>query len=578
MPPHVSPPGGAEIAAPSSATGLPAVDARSLPDAFQRVAAHFADSIALRTGKGEVELTWAEYRKRVERIATGLARAGIGRGDTVAMMLANRPECALVDTAAMHLGATPFSLYNTSSPEQIEYVLQHARSRMVVTEGRFLERILGVRPKLPALTDVVVVDEPAAGTRTLAELEFEPPADVDFDFEATWRAVSPDDIATLIYTSGTTGPPKGVELTHGNVVAALRAIHAVHPLRTGGRMMSWLPMAHVVDRVAAHYASLTCGGSVTWVADPREVSVALAEVRPTLFVAVPRIWEKFKVALEGALAQAGDAGRPAFVAAAAAKLGLDDADLVLSGAAPIAPEVLEFFAGIGVEIYEAYGMSETTGVATIAPRGKKRSGTVGTAYPGVEVELATDGEVLVRGPSIMRGYRDDPEKTAEAIDREGWMHTGDIGELDADGYLRIVDRKKEIIISAAGKNMSPANIESTLKATSPLIGSIVVIGDGRRYNTALITLDPEAVAAFAQARGIETSSIAELLAHPELKAAIADGVDKGNAKLSRVEQIKRYRVLTVIWEPGGDELTPTMKIKRKPIDEKYADIIDAMYA
>jgi len=561
---------------PDGLDGFPVLDARSLPDAFQKVAAHFGDTVALRAGDGSVELTWAQYRDRVERVAGGLAAAGVGRGDTVAMLLTNRPECPLVDTAAMHLGATPFSIYNTSSPEQIDYVLRHAACRVIVTEARFVERVLGVRAGLPGLEHVVVVDGPVDGTRTLEELEAD--AAPGFDFERAWRAVERDDVATLIYTSGTTGPPKGVELTHANVLEAFRSIHAAHPLRAGGRFMSWLPMAHLADRIVSHYPSLLYGGTITCVADGRQAPAALPAVRPTLFLAVPRVWEKLRAALEPALRQAGDEGRAAFTAGAATKLGLDDADLILSGAAPIAPQILEFFAQIGVPIYEVYGMSETTAVGTIAPRGQQRSGSVGKAYPGTEVDLAADGEILLRGPNIMRGYRNDPAKTAEAIDADGWMHTGDIGEIDEDGFVRVVDRKKELIINAAGKNMSPANIENAMKAACPLIGSIAVIGDQRPYNTALITLDPDTIAALATARGIEVSAPTELAVHAEVQAAVADGIAHGNARLSNVEQVKRHRILPVFWEPGGDELTPTMKLKRKTIAEKYADVIEGMYA
>jgi long-subunit acyl-CoA synthetase (AMP-forming) len=338
----------------------------------------------------------------------------------------------------------------------------------------------------------------------------------------------------------------------------MRAIDAVHPIRPQGRVISWLPLAHLADRAVAHYLSLLSGATVTCVTDPRAAVAALPQVRPTVFLAVPRVWEKLRAALEPALA-----ADPGLRTQVATNLGLDTADLVLSGAAPIAPEVLEFFAGVGVEIYEAWGMTETGAAATLASPGEHRVGTVGKPLPGVEVRLAGDGELLVRGPIVMRGYRNDPERTAEVL-KDGWMHTGDIGQIDTDGYVKIVDRKKELIINAAGKNMSPSNIENTIKAACPLIGSVIAIGDRRPYNTALVTLDRDA----AGGRSIDD---------PGVQAAIADGIERANERLSRVEQIKKHTLIDADWEPGGDELTPTMKLKRKPITAKYAVQIEAMY-
>jgi long-chain acyl-CoA synthetase len=330
--------------------------------------------------------------------------------------------------------------------------------------------------------------------------------------------------------------------------------------------------------------------------------------------AVPRIWEKLKAALEAGFAAEPDQQRRVALARALAlalevvrceqageavpperrrareradaevfagvreRLGLDRVEYLISGAAPIAAEVLEFFAALGLPICEVWGMSEASLIATINPRDKIRIGTVGTALPGIELSLAADGELLVRGPTIMRGYRGDPRRTAEAIDAEGWLHSGDIAEIDADGYVTIVDRKKELIINAGGKNMSPSNIENRLKAACPLIGSAVAIGDRRPYNTALIVLDPMAAAAFAAAHGLPASSSSALAEHPAVRAEVLAGVERANASLSRVEQIKRHKVLSEEWQPGGDELTPTMKLRRRPIAEKYAAEIDEMYA
>jgi long-chain acyl-CoA synthetase len=550
-----------------------ALDAGTLCEAFQRTAARYSKEPALRSPGDEQGADWSEYAARVRRLATGLAAAGLGRGDTLAMMLSNRPEAVIVDSAAMHLGAIPFSVYNTSSSEQVEYLLSHAGCRLVVTEAQFAPLVLDVASRLDSVERVYVVDGPVEGAHDLAELETTAADDgFDFDFEAAWRAVAPSDVATLIYTSGTTGPPKAVELTHENLLWQVRLAHRVLPLRPGGRIISYLPMAHLADRCGSHYQCLISGSCATFVADMTQVIAVVAEVRPTSWGAVPRVWEKLKAALEAGIAAGADP------AAMKSQLGLDEVDHLISGAAPIAPEVLEFFAGLGLPICEVWGMSELSLIATTNPPEAIRIGTVGPALPGVELSLATDGELLVRGPTVMRGYRGDPQKTAETIDAEGWLHTGDIAEIDRDGYVRIVDRKKELIINAAGKNMSPANIENKLKAACPLIGSAVAIGDRRPYNTALVVLDPVAAASFAASRGSTASSPAELAADPAISEEVERGVRQANDSLSRVEQVKRHTLLGEEWQPGGDELTPTMKLKRKPIAEKYAEAIDAMYA
>ncbi len=588
-------------------------DAETFCEAFQRTAEHHAEQLALRAHGGGPEVSWAQYAARVEALARGLHDAGVGRGATVAMMLSNRPEAVLVDTAAMHLGAIPFSVYNTSSHEQVEYLLSHAECRVAVTEAALAERILGVAERLPLLERVYVVDGPVAGTHELAELEQGATTD-GFDFEAGWRAVAPDDVATLIYTSGTTGPPKAVELTHRSLLDETRLVDLVTPLRPGGRVISYLPMAHLADRYV-HYSSLVSGATVTFVADLTQVLAAVMETRPTSWGAVPRVWEKLKAALEAGFAAEPDGERraalgraldtavevtrarqagedvPAVMAEAhaqadrelfaplRAQLGLDHVEYLISGAAPIAPEVLEFFTAIGLPICEVWGMSELSLIATINPPDAIRIGTVGLPLPGVELALADDGELLVRGPIVMRGYRGAPELTAETIDGDGWLHTGDIAEIDADGYVTIVDRKKELIINAGGKNMSPANIENKIKAACPLVGSVVAIGDRRPYNTALIVLDPVAAASFAAANGLSGADTpAELAGQEKILSAVAAGVARANESLSRVEQIKRHAVLPEEWQPGGDELTPTMKLKRKPIAEKYSLQIEAMYA
>jgi long-chain acyl-CoA synthetase len=523
--------------------------------------------------------------------------------------MSNRPEFHLVDTAAIHLGATPFSVYNTSSPEQIEYMLAHSGSRVVVCEKDLTDRLTSARADVEHL---VCVDGEPTGAVSLAQVEATPQP--GFAFDATWRSVQPGEVLTLIYTSGTTGPPKGVELTHANLLAELRACQEVFDLRFGDRITSYLPSAHIADRLSCHYGQLTHGTEVTCVSDTRAIIAALPEVRPTVWVAVPRIWEKLKVAIEAQVhsetdpstkqltmwalevgvakvrTEQADHPVPAELAADYRKAdqlvfaalrhqyGFDQMRWAMSGAAALTPSVLEFFLALGVNVCEIWGMSETVGAATVNPPDRIKVGTVGRPLPGVELRIADDGEALLRGPIIMRGYRGDPRRTAEVLSDDGWLRTGDIVTQDDDGYVTVVGRKKELIINAAGKNMSPANIEGTLMAACSAIGNIMVVGDGRPYNVALIVLDPQVSAAIGGKLNLADTSPAALATHPAITSLVDAGVQAGNAKLSRVEQIKRYRILPDIWEPGGPQLTATMKMRRGSIAEQYTADIDQLYS
>ncbi len=537
----------------------PAFDAATVCEAFQTTVRLHGEAPALRAVGDPAALTWTEYGKRVERIAGGLAQRGVRRGDTVGLMLRNRPEFHLLDMAVLHLGATPFSIYNTSSPEQIAYLFSNAGNRILVTEREFAGSVRA-----------------AGGDVEILLIEDELPDAPHRDFEASWRAVEPSDLATLIYTSGTTGPPKGVQLSHANLMAALQGCCGTLPLQPRGRLVSYLPCAHIADRFLAYYIGIATGSSITSVDDPKGVLAGLVDARPTSWLAVPRIWEKIRAALE-VKGLTNPAALPEEVKAATrAGLGLDQADWVLSGAAPIAPETLEYLMALGLPVVEGWAMSETACAGTVNPLGAVRVGSVGRPMHLLETKLADDGELLVRGPNIMVGYRNDPARTAEAIDPDGWLRTGDIAEIDDAGYVRIVDRKKELIINAAGKNMSPANIEQKLKASSPLIGQACVIGDGRPYNVALLVLDPDASAAHAAACGLDPSP-AVVSEDPGTLELITAAVDAANARLSRVEQIKNFTVLPVDWLPDGDELTPTMKLKRRGVAAKYASEIEALY-
>jgi long-chain acyl-CoA synthetase len=594
-------------------TRPPGLDAATLAEAFQATVASHPSQVALRTKGDETNITWSEYADRVRLIAAGLDALGVGRGETVGLMLTNRPEFHFADTAAIHLGATPFSVYNTSTTEQASYVIGDAACRVMFTEQAFLDTVLEARDAVDALAHVVVVDgEPRGGAITLEELERG--GSDDFDLESAWRAVGPDDLLTLIYTSGTTGPPKGVELSHRSMLAAMRGYNELIELPTGGRVISWLPMAHIAERNASHYLPMVIGLTATCCPDPRQLVAYLPEVRPSWFFAVPRIWEKLKAAMEvGFEAEEDDAHKRAIAWAIdigmrkvkteqageqlpaelveeylkademvlsklRERIGLDRLEAVNVGAAPTPPEVIEFFHALGIPLAELWGMSETCAAGTCNPLGRVKIGTVGPPAPGIELKLADDGEVLIKGEVVMAGYHHQPERTAEAIDPDGWLHTGDVGELDEDGYLRLIDRKKELIINAAGKNMSPANIEAKIKAASPLIGQACAIGDARPFNVALIVLDPDAAPVFAQQHDIDGGPLAAIASEQAVIDEITAAVERANAKLARVEQIKRFKLLPAEWLPGGDELTPTMKLKRKPIAEKYAAEIEALYA
>ena len=587
-----------------------ALDARTASEAFQQTAEAHPDRVAIRTRDDEFSCTWGEYAERVRAVAGGLASLDVGKGDTVAIMMVNRPEFHFADAGAMHLGAVPFSIYNTYTPEQIEHLVKDAGSSVAITEQAFADRLLAAREASETLEHIVVVDgDPPDGAMSLDELISR--GGDDFDFEAAWQAIEPDDLLTLIYTSGTTGPPKGVQITHANICETVRSYDEIIDFPDGGRIVSYLPMAHIAERNVSHYLPMLCGFTVTCCPDAREVMAYLPQVKPTWFFAVPRIWEKLKAGLEQMLASAPEEQReqsqaaldaalkkvrleqageevPEELAEQVAKadkemfsqlrqhLGLDELEACNVGAAPTPAEVIEFFHALGIPLAELWGMSETTGAGTCNPPERIKIGTIGPPAPNVEIKLGEDGEIMIKGPVVMKGYRNLPEKTDETFTDDGFLLTGDIGEFDDDGYLKIVDRKKELIITAAGKNLSPANIEARLKQI-PLVSQAVAIGDQRKYISALLTLDPEATKAWAKQHDVDDDPEG-LASNDELRAEIEKGLEEANEQLARVEQVKRFAILPSDWEPGGDELTPTMKLKRKPIAEKYSEQIEGLYS
>jgi long-chain acyl-CoA synthetase len=564
-------------------------------------------------------LSWREYAERVAEVAMGLAGLGVARGDFVAIMATNRPEHVLADQGAVHAGATPTSFYFSLAPEQIRYVAGHCEAKVAVLEDRdMLKRWQELPEDLPALQHVVLLDgaEDAEGPGVLGWDELvrrgrEALAKDRAGFEELRGRVGPEDSACLLYTSGTTGPPKGVLLTHHNLLYEVTALDRLTGLPQGGSSVSYLPLAHIAERVLSIYGPLTRRSHVWFCPDPTQAVEYVREARPTLFFGVPRVWEKVRAGIQAKLAaeeserkrkiaqravetglevvrrtQRGEAVPFGLRARHAAlerlvlakvrhAIGLDRCSFASSAASPLAVDVAEFFAALGLPLVEVYGMTETTAVATGNRPSKVKIGTVGPPLAGIEVRLAGDGEVLVRGPINTPGYFRQPEATAQLIDAEGWLHTGDVGELDGDGYLKIVDRKKELIITSSGKNLSPANIEGLLKE-HPLIGQALVYGDDRPYVVALIVLDHELAPAWAARKGLP-GDLAALAASEDVLAEVQLAVDAANQRLSRIEQVKRFEVLPVEWTAESEELTPTLKLRRRIVHAKYGERIDALY-
>jgi len=571
--------------------------------------------VALRSrdGSGWREFTWGQVAEQTARLATAFGRLGLAAGDRMLLFMRNRPEFHLADLGALLCRGTPVSVYHSSSPEQVAYLAAHSKARIaVVDDTGFLERLLKVRDELPDLRAVVVVDDPdrlaPADVLRLEDLLGDEPADL----EAAAASARPSDLVTVIYTSGTTGRPKGVMIDHANIAWQCAGYnHLVGMPPPGRRVVSYLPMAHVAERMVTHYAWVFLRYVVTTCPDVARLAEYLAEVRPSLLFGPPRVFEKLQAGIQAAVAAGGLERVAAFekalrvgwqaaeLRAAGATLppalqaaweqvddaafgplrqrvGLDQLDYAFAGAAPLPVSVLRFFRSIGIEFSEIYGMSENTGGMAWDPF-RVREGTVGRAYPGVQVRLLDDGEVVCRGGIVSRGYLDDPDRTAETFDADGWLHTGDIGRMDADGYLSIVDRKKELIITSGGKNVSPANIEAELKSL-PLVGQACVVGDARPYLVALLVLDPEVAPVWAHAQGLAATGLLALAADPAVRAELDRGVTEVNKRFAQVESIKRFAVLGEEWLPDSEQLTATMKLKRRGVHAVYADLIEELYA
>ncbi len=577
-------------------------DARSVPALLRARADDPGTALRVkRLGLWE-KISWAEYARRVNALARELIHLGLERGERVALLCENRPEWLIADLAVQTAGAATVGIYTTSSPEQLAYHVNHSDSvGLVLEDAEQLEKWLAVREKCPSVRWVLVV-EPEDVPDTIpwetalaagAERYATDPGPV----EARLAAIGPDDVALFIYTSGTTGNPKGAMLSHANLLWAIDSLADAVPMSGRDELLSFLPLSHIVERLISVTAPLRFGYTVSFTENLDTVLTNLQEIRPTVFFAVPRIWEKLHSLVElhmkdanpikrvayGAALGAARGGNPVGIALAQLavlrllrlRLGLDRVRTAISGAAPIAPEIIAYFRALGVDLREGFGLTESTGLIAIH-RSDGRLGTVGRPFKGVEVRIAEDGEILSRGPGNFLGYHKDPAATAEAL-VDGWLRTGDVGELDDDGQLRITDRKKDILITAGGKNIAPQKIENQLKS-SAYINDAVVIGDRRKYLTALLVLDEDNVTFWAAEKQLAYSTYTDLASNPEVRELIEGEVQRVNATLARVETIKRFAILPKRLYHEDGEVTATLKVKRSSIARKYADLIEEMYA
>jgi long-chain acyl-CoA synthetase len=567
-------------------------------------------------------LTWRQFRDQVLRLAAGFVRLGLKPGERVALMLPNRMEHVLADQAVLHAGGVPVTFYATLAPDQIGYVAADCDVRIAVLDGKTeVARWDPLLAGLPGLTTVIVrdADECPADERHLSWAAFAALSDEASASEAAGEVsrrvdgIGASDPVTLLYTSGTTGNPKGVIITHASVLYEAATAELSGATMKHVRWVSYLPLAHIAERMFTIYLAIYSAGHSYFCHVPTDLVKVVGEVKPTAFFGVPRVWEKIQAGIQALLTMEQDEAKRAAIAAAMetgreyvmscqygsttsaelaarfaaadesvlrpikALLGLDEAVNVVSAAAPLPPDVAAFFAGLGMKILDVYGMTETTGAFTTNTPAAFRFGTVGRPVAGIEVKIADDGEILARGPLNTPGYLNLPEQTRDLLDEDGWLHTADIGTMDDDGFVSVVDRKKELIITSGGENISPAAVENVLVANA-LIGQALAFGDRRKFVVALLTLDGEVAPAWARARGIEASSLAELAENPVVLEAVRAAVEAANQHLARVQQVKRWQLLPVEWTAESEELTPTFKLKRRVIHNKYADVIDSLYA
>jgi len=598
------------VTAAAAATG-----SRTLADLIPLTVQKHADAVAQRykdqsSGKW-VDVSYPELGQIVRELSLGLQDLGIERHDKVAILSNTRPEWTYSDFAILCAGGTVAPIYQTNSPEECEYVLAHSDSKAVILEdGEQLEKIRAVRDQLPALEHIISIEPiDADDVITLDAVRERGRARSPEDFDARIATVEPSDVATYIYTSGTTGPPKGCVIDHGNWRSMLDMIEQEDALVEREVAYLFLPLAHSFARLI-QLGAIDVGATIAyWEKDPQKIIPNLAEVKPTYFPSVPRIFEKIYATAIGRVQKVGPLKKAIFnwairkgrkvrelerqgkqpgpilrrqfewadknVLSNIRNLFGGNMKQCVTGAAPISPEILEFFWACGVLVLEGYGMTETSTAATLNRIDDFKFGSVGKPFHGVELKIADDGEVLVKGPNIFCGYYKNDEATRETI-VDGWLHTGDLGRIDGDGFLYITGRKKDIIITAGGKNITPANLENGLKQ-SQYVSQAVVYGDRRPYLTAIVTLDPEEIAAYAKEHALGTTDAAELAKREEIKGLIQDVLDDVNSKVARVEQVKKFTILPHDLTQETGELTPTMKVKRNIVYEKYASVFGAMY-
>lgn len=593
------------------------IEGKTIVDSFNRNADTFPDQPAIHWKDGDWQsMTWSEYRDVVHRAAAGLQTLGVGKDEFVAIMAGNRPEHVIADFAAVHAGATPVTIYSTLAANQIQYIADNCKATVAILEDLdFMKRWEEIRSQLPNLRYVVLMSgaenyDTADWVLSWDQLLARGLKHLEADPDTVTRSASditPDTLATLIYTSGTTGTPKGVMISQRNVVWTLESLRRAADLETGARMVSYLPLAHIAERLATHYLGTYLAGQVWYCPNLAGVLEYIQIAKPTLFVGVPRVYEKFHSRLQARFAEAeGLKGKilnkalelntkrveaeekgkkgPALagfldgIALSKVRegLGMEDVKIAITAAAPINPELVRFFHVIGVPLHEIYGMSENTGPATATLPGRNKFGSVGLPLPGVEVALGDDGELLMRGGIVAKGYYKLDEASAETFDSDGWLHSGDLARIDEDGYVWIVGRKKEIIITAAGKNIAPAKLE-TLLGNHPLISKACMIGDSRKFLAMLIALDHEEAPDWAAAHGLEYHDLATFSQLPEVQEEISAAVADANETVARVEQVKKWVIVPDEWTPDSGEVTPSLKLKRGVVLEKYADEIESMY-
>jgi len=563
------------------------------------------------------QYTWADYAARAAAAGLGLQALGVEPGDRIAVHSLNRPAWVLADMGAQGVGAVVVGIYPTSPAAEVEYLLGHSESKVLIAEDEEqVDKALEVRKALPELKKIVVVDPRGVDMddpmlMTFAELEtLGRELGTVGDFADRVAALDPGKPALIVYTSGTTGPPKGAMLSHDNLLAAARHGNTVFRITPDDEILSYLPLCHIAERLISVIDAIGLGYVVNFGDGVDDLAADLREVQPTFFLGVPRVWEKLMAGIAIRMDDAGwlkranyrfwmrRGGRLArrrwhgklgplarvqygigwllLYRSLRQKIGMGRVRTALSGAAPVAPQVLEFFWALGVPVLEGYGMTENTAQGTITPPDDVRIGKVGLSVPDCEVRIADDGEILTRGPGTFIGYLNNPEATAETIDADGWLHTGDIGELDADGFLTITDRKKDIIITGGGKNVSPSEIENRLKV-SPFVREAIVIGDQRKYLVSLIGIELDTVGNWALRRRLPFTTYADLSAKPEVEELIAGVVAEANAELAQVEQIKRFALLPKELEPEDGEVTATQKVKRRAIATSFGPMIEDLY-